>query len=85
MTIKHVEELTEEVILNMNYPDFVALMQQDNTPPGAEYTIDYWIKHGCINKKSHLLDLACSTGFSSRECFKKKVHLQRVLIYLNQL
>ncbi len=50
MTIKHAEELTEEVILNMNYPDFVALMQQDNTPPGAEYTIDYWIKHGCINK-----------------------------------
>lgn len=30
MTIKHAEELTEEVILNMNYPDFVALMQQDN-------------------------------------------------------
>ena len=54
MTIKHAEELTEEVILNMNYPDFVALMQQDNTPPGAEYTIDYWIKHGCININSKI-------------------------------
>ncbi|MBJ9324951.1 class I SAM-dependent methyltransferase [Citrobacter freundii] len=72
MRINCIEKLTEEIILNMNYPDFVALMKQDNTPPGAEYTIDYWIKHGDINESSQLLDLACSTGFSSRECFKKK-------------
>ncbi|NJQ21770.1 class I SAM-dependent methyltransferase [Enterobacter pseudoroggenkampii] len=71
MTVNPNELLTEEIIANMSYPDFVALMRQDNTPPGAEYTIDHWIKYANINKDSYLLDLACSTGFSSRECYKR--------------
>ncbi|EGC1289937.1 class I SAM-dependent methyltransferase [Salmonella enterica] len=71
MTVKPNEPLTEDMISTMSYPDFVALMRQDNTPPGAKYTIDYWVKHAGINRNSHLLDLACSTGFSSRECYKR--------------
>lgn len=38
----------------------------DNTPPGGNVTLEIWIKNSEINKESYLLDLACSTGFSSR-------------------
>lgn len=65
------EYLSVESINNMSYPDFVALMKQDNTPPGSDYTIDFWIKNAEISSNSFLLDLACSTGYSSRECFLK--------------
>ena len=63
--------ISSKDILNMNYPDFVAKIKQDNTPPGASDTLDQWIEHAGINKTSVLLDLACSTGYSSRYCFKK--------------
>ncbi|MEQ9910122.1 class I SAM-dependent methyltransferase [Pectobacterium odoriferum] len=64
-------QITSENIKSMNYPDFVALMKQDNTPPGSAYTLDYWIEHGGITNTSFLLDLACSTGYSSRYCHEK--------------
>lgn len=69
---KPVEKIiTPEFLRSMSYPDFVALMKQDNTPPGSAYTVDYWIEHAGLSKDSVLLDLACSTGYSSRRCFKK--------------
>lgn len=55
----------------MSYPDFVAFIKQDNTPPGGASTLNYWIRNSHINPNSLLLDLACSTGFSSRYCFQK--------------
>lgn len=63
--------ITPEFLRSMSYPDFVALMKQDNTPPGSAYTVDYWIEHAGISNNSVLLDLACSTGYSSRYCFSK--------------
>ncbi len=65
------KDLNAEAIRGMCYPDFVALMQQDNTPPGGDYTIDFWVENAAISGDSYLLDLACSTGYSSRECFLK--------------
>ncbi|MHA3316482.1 SAM-dependent methyltransferase [Yersinia pseudotuberculosis] len=65
------KKITPDAIQTMNYPDFVALMKQDNTPPGGSYTLDYWIEHSNISKNSLLLDLACSTGYSSRYCYEK--------------
>ncbi len=32
-----------EDVCSMSYPDFVALMKQDNTLPSGNYTVDYWI------------------------------------------
>jgi len=55
----------------MSYPDLVAYMKQENTPPGAGFTLDYWIENAFIDGSSFLLDLACSTGFSSRYCYDK--------------
>lgn len=52
----------------ISYPDFVALIRQDNTPPGSSDTLKYWIQHADINEYSYVLDLACSTGYSSRYC-----------------
>ena len=63
-----IEEMDIEKI---SYPDFVGLTGQENTPPGGMSTIDYWCKFGGIDKESMLLDLACSTGFSSRMCSQK--------------
>ena len=53
-------------VVNLNYPDFVAFIGQENTPPGAEETVSWWIEHGAIGRDSTVLDLACTTGFSGR-------------------
>ncbi|WP_273754834.1 class I SAM-dependent methyltransferase [Bartonella sp. MM73XJBT.G] len=53
------------------YLDFVALMKQDNTLLSGNYTVDYEIEHAGIHRDSVLLDLAGSTGYSSRYCFEK--------------
>ncbi|MBV6824219.1 class I SAM-dependent methyltransferase [Pseudomonas sp. PD9R] len=58
-------------ISDMSYPDFIAFMKQDNTPPGGDATLNYWIRNSNIKPHSYLLDLACSTGYSSRYCFEK--------------
>lgn len=50
----------------LDYPDFVALIGQENTPPGGKETVRWWIDRASIDENCHLLDLACSTGFSSR-------------------
>ena len=57
-------------IKNMPYADFVGLMGQHNTPPGASKTIERWIRLGKISNDSKVLDLACNTGFSSRSVVK---------------
>lgn len=53
-------------ILDKSYPDFVAFLGQHNTPPGGFRTIDEWIRMSNIDRFSHILDLACSTGYSGR-------------------
>lgn len=50
----------------LSYADFVAFIGQQNTPPGGEETIETWIREGEIGPSSRILDLACTTGFSSR-------------------
>lgn len=48
----------------MSYPQFAAKVG-NNTPPGAEDTVKWWIENGLINEKSSVLDLACCHGYSS--------------------
>jgi SAM-dependent methyltransferase len=50
----------------MNYADFVAFIGQPNSPPGGKVAVRTWIKTARIDSDSRVLDLACSTGFSSR-------------------
>jgi ubiquinone/menaquinone biosynthesis C-methylase UbiE len=58
--------LTAVDISQMPYQDFVALLEQDNAPPGGEPTIVRWIDAASITSRSRVLDLACSTGLSGR-------------------
>ncbi|QGY30391.1 class I SAM-dependent methyltransferase [Pantoea cypripedii] len=65
-------EQTMNININaMSYPDFLGFLGVDNTPPGGIFTLDYWIEKSSINADSHLLDLACSTGFSARNIVNK--------------
>ncbi|MFF3254372.1 class I SAM-dependent methyltransferase [Actinacidiphila glaucinigra] len=53
-------------VLDKAYPDFVAFLGQQNTPPGAFRTVDEWVRMASVTRGSRLLDLACSTGWSGR-------------------
>jgi SAM-dependent methyltransferase len=53
-------------VLEQPYPDFVAFLGQQNTPPGGLRTIREWIDTSAFNAESQVLDLACSTGWAGR-------------------
>lgn len=58
-SVEHIEE--------MSYPNFIGLINQWNTPPGSYSTINKLAIFSGMNKDSNLLEVGCSTGFSSRE------------------
>jgi SAM-dependent methyltransferase len=53
-------------IARLTYPEFVAFMGQENTPPLGAETVRAWVEMARIDADAHVLDYACSTGFSSR-------------------
>jgi len=71
------EKITNEVIENMSYADFVGFINQWNVLPGAFNTLSKWKIFSNLNENSKILEIACTTGFSSRElaimtnCFGK--------------
>ena len=54
-------------IKSMTYTQFVAYIDQWNVPPGALNTINQWAVFGHVNANSKVLEIACTTGLSSRE------------------
>jgi SAM-dependent methyltransferase len=60
-------EITPEYIKRISYTDFVGLINQWNVLPGSHVTLSKWAQFSGLNKKSRLLEVACTTGFSSRE------------------
>ncbi|MCA9397864.1 class I SAM-dependent methyltransferase [candidate division WWE3 bacterium] len=61
------EKLTVEYINKISYTDFVGLINQWNVLPGSHTTLSKWRVFSQLNKNSKLLEVACTTGFSSRE------------------
>lgn len=61
------EKYNVAYINGCSYTDFVALVNQTNVMPGAYCTLQKWKQFGNIDKSSRLLEVACTTGFSSRE------------------
>jgi len=59
--------ITAEYIKNISYTDFIGLVNQWNVPPGAHTTLSKWACFSRLTQKSKLLEIACTTGFSSRE------------------
>lgn len=55
-----------DVVSELPYPDFLGLVGYPNTPPGGLQTVVDWLSFSWINESSRVLDLACSTGFSSQ-------------------
>jgi len=58
---------TPEEVWAASYPDFVAMVNQTNVMPGAFSTLNTWALQSRMGKHSTLLDVACTTGFTSRE------------------
>lgn len=61
------KKVTAEFIKSLNYPDFVGFINQTNVLPGAFDTLSRWKIYGEINENSNILQIACTTGFQSRE------------------
>ncbi len=59
--------MTSKEIEIMSYTDFVGFVNQWNVPPGAYDTINRWRVFSNLTDASHILEIACTTGFSSRE------------------
>lgn len=62
-----IKKLTVKSIKSMSYTTFVGLINQWNVLPGAYTTLIKWINFSRISKNSKILEVACTTGFSSRE------------------
>lgn len=62
-----VTELSPINIKTLSYTSFVGLVNQWNVPPGAYNTLSKWRVFGDITTDSNVLEIACTTGFSSRE------------------
>ena len=65
--MKNIQEITPEFIKRLSYTDFVGFVNQWNVLPGSYSTLSKWAVYSQMNKHSRLLEVACTTGFSSRE------------------
>ncbi|WP_030198082.1 bifunctional 2-polyprenyl-6-hydroxyphenol methylase/3-demethylubiquinol 3-O-methyltransferase UbiG [Streptomyces sp. NRRL S-87] len=54
-------------VWDASYTEFVAMVNQTNVPPGSYATLNAWATFGRIDASSSVLEVACTTGFSSRE------------------
>lgn len=60
-------EITVADIQKMSYTDFVGFINQWNVLPGAYTTLSKWCVFSQLGSSSRILEIACTTGFSSRE------------------
>lgn len=59
--------INEEKLQKMSYTEFISFVNQWNIPPGSLSTVSEWAVFGDVQKDSNVLEIACTTGFSSRE------------------
>ncbi len=59
--------LSIDYINSISYTDFVGLINQWNVLPGSHTTLSKWRVYSQLDGNSRLLEIACTTGFSSRE------------------
>jgi 2-polyprenyl-3-methyl-5-hydroxy-6-metoxy-1,4-benzoquinol methylase len=61
------KKVTPSLVKNLSYTDFIGFINQWNVLPGSYVTLSKWLHFSQLNRKSNLLEVACTTGFSSRE------------------
>ncbi|MFH1749822.1 MAG: class I SAM-dependent methyltransferase [bacterium] len=59
--------ISKEDVLKMSYTDFIGFVNQWNVLPGAYITLSKWAVFSNLHNGSRVVDLACTSGFSSRE------------------
>ncbi len=59
--------MTPQGIAELSYTDFVGFINQWNVLPGSFDTLNRWRIFSGITDTSNVLEIACTTGFSSRE------------------
>lgn len=60
-------QISKQEITSMPYVDFVAFINQWNTLPGSYVTLSKWAAFSQMSSDSRVLEVACTTGFTSRE------------------
>ncbi|HHT9121386.1 MAG TPA: class I SAM-dependent methyltransferase [Candidatus Wunengus sp. YC63] len=65
--IRDLTDLTSEKVLKMSYVDLLSLMNETNRPPGGKDTIRQIALNAFVSSKHRVLEIGCSTGFSSIE------------------
>lgn len=65
--MKDYQNITPEFIKQLPYTDFVGFINQWNVLPGAYATLSKWAAFSQLGKDSRIIELACTSGFSSRE------------------
>ncbi len=61
------DKIDVNFINSISYTDFVGLINQWNVLPGSYTTLSKWRVFSQLKSSSRLLEIACTTGFSSRE------------------
>lgn len=61
------KKLSKEDLKNMPYTDFVSLISEENRPPGGKKTIREFLKNSFLDRKSKVLEVGCTNGFTSLE------------------
>lgn len=59
--------ITIEKLEKMSYTEFISFVHQWNIPPGSFVTLNEWATFARIDNNSRILEIASTTGFSSRE------------------
>lgn len=60
-------KITLEELKKMSYTEFISFAHQWNVPPGSLSTLNEWAIFSRMNNNSKVLEIASTTGFSSRE------------------
>ncbi len=54
-------------IEKLSYTDFISLIREENRPPGGKKTVKEYILNSQIDRKSKVLEVGCTNGFTSLE------------------
>jgi len=60
-------KLTINDIYNLSYVDFMAILDENNRPPGGKDSIRQLVQNTYLNSESKVLDVGCNTGFCTFE------------------
>jgi ubiquinone/menaquinone biosynthesis C-methylase UbiE len=66
----NIENLTPKEIREMDYNHMIGLVKETNRPPGGKESIYQIISRALLNKRSKVLEIGTSTGFTAIEIAK---------------